>query len=160
MTLLPDETEALLSFSFTIPNSCRSNSENTQYTLRAHNYWPDGHKWPNMVNMAIPPLQTPAVAMPTTTRHNVYFWLSVLPHSTTIDHPAKCYNGQMQIPHQTTQCTLRAHSKNTRIGQMAINGQIWPKWPFMAIGSRATNRRDWPSPKSQIAPPAGEKIIK
>ena len=45
---------------------------------------------------------------------------------------------------------LSALSEHTRIGQMAINGQIWPKWPFMAIGSRATNRRDWPSPKSRV----------
>ena len=143
MTLLPDETEALLSFSFTIPNSCRSNSENTQYTLRAHNYWPDGHKWPNMVNMAIPPFQTPAVAMPTTTRHNVYFWLSVLPQSATIDHPAKCYNKQHHLnsdantpPNHTvhSQSTLKEHSYWSDGHEWSYMA-VWPSGQVQQIGS-------------------------
>ena len=47
--------------------------------------------------------------------------LSIQPSFTTNN----IISTQMQIPHQTTQCTLRAHSKNTRIGQMAMNGHIW-----------------------------------
>ena len=68
----------------------------------------------------------------------------------------------MQIPHQTTQRTLRAHSKNTRIGQMAMNGHIkraTRKQEASEIGGTGPAQRAeaW---GPEIAPPAGEKMIK
>ena len=143
VALLPDETATwgcCLFFSFTIPNSCRSNSEYTACRLTVWKYV----NWTDEKYLWTPKSEYQSEYQTARSKLLIWYW----------DEGLVYYS-------ENTQCTLRTHSvhsltKTSRIKARSIYKGYSHTWPNMvkmaiygrmAIGPHMTNKGKWGIPE-------------